>query len=178
MGGTYKTPKQTVEFLNPQKSAKEKLLKIPGVTTADKVEQPEKSKTRSLFDSFNERIKNAGNAYKSIRPGIDAFTTAFPGKADNALAAAVDFPMMYMSGAPFSQAAASAGSMFMNNPNIGKMANVALEQAALSEEEQFLKNAMERKQGIESMLQSIPTRFRETIEENKGVKDETETYVP
>ena len=68
--------------------------------------------------------------------------------------------------------------MFMNNPNIGKMANVALEQAALSEEEQFLKNAMERKQGIESMLQSIPTRFRETIEENKGVKDETETYVP
>jgi len=58
------------------------------------------------------------------------------------------------------------------------MANVALEQAALSEEEQFLKNAMERKQGIESMLQSIPTRFRETIEENKGVKDETETYVP
>ena len=86
--------------------------------------------------------------------------------------------MMYMSGAPFSQAAASAGSMFMNNPNIGKMANVALEQAALSEEEQFLKNAMERRQGLESMLENIPARFRETIEENKGVKDETETYVP
>ena len=129
------------------------------------------------YKLFNQRIKNLGNTYRNIRPGIDAFTTAFPGRADNALAAAIDFPMMYMSGAPISQAAASAGSMFMNNPNIGKMANVALEQAALSEEEQFLKNAMERKQGIESMLQSIPTRFRETIEENKGVKDETETYV-
>ena len=151
---------------------------IPGVTTADKVEQPEKSKIRNLFDSFNQKIKNAGNAYKSIRPGIDAFTTAFPGRADNAIAAAIDFPMMYMSGAPFSQAAASAGSMFMNNPNIGKMANVALEQAALSEEKQFLKNAMERRQGLESMLENIPARFRETIEENKGVKDETETYVP
>jgi hypothetical protein len=154
------------------------LSKIPGVTTADKIEQPEKSKIRNMFDSFNQKIKNAGNAYRSIRPGIDALTTAFPGKADNAIAAAIDFPMMYMSGAPFSQAAASAGSMFMNNPNVGKAVNIGLEQAALSEEEQFLKNAMERKQGIESMLQSIPTRFREMIEANKGVKDETETYVP
>jgi 2-hydroxy-3-keto-5-methylthiopentenyl-1-phosphate phosphatase len=66
----------------------------------------------------------------------------------------------------------------MNNPNIGKMANVALEQAALSEEEQFLKNAMERKQGLESMLENIPTRFKETIEKNKGVKDEFEEFVP
>jgi len=151
---------------------------IPSLKSGDEIEQPEKYKIRNLYDSFNERIKKAGNAYKSIRPGIDALTTAFPGKADNAIAAAIDFPMMYMSGAPFSQAAASAGSMFMNNPNIGKMANVALEQAALSEEEQFLKNAMERRQGLESMLENIPARFRETIEENKGVKDETETYVP
>ena len=170
--------KKLDKFLKVKNPKIEELSKIPGVTTADKIEQPEKSKIRNMFDSFNQKIKNAGNAYRSIRPGIDAFTTMFPGKADNALAAAIDFPMMYMSGAPISQAAASAGSMFMNNPNIGKMANVALEQAALSEEEQFLKNAMERKQGIESMLQSIPTRFRETIEENKGVKDETETYVP
>jgi hypothetical protein len=151
---------------------------IPSLKSGEEIEQPEKSKIRNMFDSFNQKIKNAGNAYRSIRPGIDAFTTMFPGKADNALAAAIDFPMMYMSGAPFSQAAASAGSMFMNNPNIGKMANVALEQAALSEEEQFLKNAMERRQGLESMLEKIPARFRETIEENKGVKDETETYVP
>jgi hypothetical protein len=37
---------------------------------------------------------------------------------------------------------------------------------------------MERRQGLESMLENIPAKFRETIEENKGVKDETETYVP
>ena len=174
---TKEQANQIIE-LGKKKIDLELLKKIPNVTTGDKVEQPEKSKIRNLYDSFNERIKKAGNAYKSIRPGIDALTTAFPGKADNAIAAAIDFPMMYMSGAPFSQAAASAGSMFMNNPNIGKMANVALEQAALSEEEQFLKNAMERRQGLESMLENIPARFRETIEENKGVKDETETYVP
>ena len=95
-------------------------------------------------------------------------------ETDNALAAAIDFPMMYMSGAPFTQAAASAGSMFLNNPNIGKMANVALEQAALSDEEKFLKRATERREGLESMLEKIPARFKETI----GVKDETEEFVP
>ena len=175
---TRKDAQELQKEINKQVKILELKRDIPGVTTADEIEQPEKSKIRNLFDSFNQKIKNAGNAYRSIRPGIDALTTAFPGKADNALAAAIDFPMMYISGAPLTQAAASAGSMFMNNPNIGKMANVALEQAALSEEEQFLKNAMERRQGLESMLENIPARFRETIEENKGVKDETETYVP
>ena len=173
-----KYTRKEVQDLQKEINKQVKILKlqkdIPNLTTADKVEQPEKSKIRNLFDSFNQKIKNAGNAYKSIRPGIDAFTTAFPGKADNALAAAIDFPMMYMSGAPLTQAAASAGSMFMNNPNIGKMANVALEQAALSEEEQFLKNAMERKQGLESMLEKIPARFKETI----SVKDDKEEFVP
>jgi len=178
LGSKYKTPKETVEFLNPEKSVKEKLLRIPGVTTADKVEQPEKSKTRSMFDSFNERIKNAGNTYRSVRPSIDTLTKIIPGKADNALAAAIDFPMMYMSGAPLTQAAASAGSMFINNPNIGKAVNIGLEQAALSDEEQFLKNAAKRREGIESILQNIPTRLRENIEQNKGIEDETEIFVP
>ena len=178
LGSKYKTPKETVEFLNPEKSVKEKLLRIPGVTTADKVEQPEKSKTRSMFDSFNERIKNAGNTYRSVRPSIDTLTRIIPGKADNALAAAIDFPMMYMSGAPLTQAAASAGSMFINNPNIGKAVNIGLEQAALSDEEQFLKNAAKRREGIESILQNIPTRLRENIEQNKGIEDETEIFVP
>jgi hypothetical protein len=85
---------------------------------------------------------------------------------------------MYMSGAPFSQAAASAGSMFMNNPNIGKAVNIGLEQAALNDEEQFLKNASKRREGIESILQNIPTRFKESIEQNKGIEDETEIFVP
>ena len=119
-------------------------------------------------------VDKAGNIYRSVRPTIDAFTTMFPGRVDNAMAAAIDFPMMYMSGAPLTQAAASAGSMFLNNPNIGKMANVALEQAALSDEEKFLKRATERREGLESMLEKIPARFKETI----GVKDETEEFVP
>ena len=147
---------------------------IPGVDIAANLPEPKKTTQRNMFDRFNQRIKNVGDVYKSIRPGIDAFTTAFPGRADNALAAAIDFPMMYMSGAPLTQAAASAGSMFLNNPNIGKMANVALEQAALSDEEKFLKRATERREGLESMLEKIPARFKETI----GVKDETEEFVP
>jgi hypothetical protein len=85
---------------------------------------------------------------------------------------------MYMSGAPLTQAAASAGSMFINNPNIGKAVNIGLEQAALSDEEQFLKNATKRREGIESILQNIPTRLKENIEQNKGIEDETEIFVP
>ena len=154
---------------------------IAGVQ-GDKVKDTKRSVIQNMVNKAKtfafKPVEGLVENYKKIRPGIDKATQMFPGKADNAIAAAIDFPMMYMSGAPFSQAAASAGSMFMNNPNIGKMANVALEQAALSEEEQFLKNAMERRQGLESMLENIPARFRETIEENKGVKDETETYVP
>ena len=166
------------ELERKQESEINKLKKIPGVTTADKVEQPEKSKTREMFESFNDRAKALGNTYRSVRPSIDTLTKIIPGKADNALAAAIDFPMMYMSGAPLTQAAASAGSMFINNPNIGKAVNIGLEQAALSDEEQFLKNASKRREGIESILKNIPTRFKENIEQNKGIEDETEIFVP
>jgi hypothetical protein len=131
-----------------------------------------------MFESFNDRAKALGNTYRSVRPSIDTLAKIIPGKADNALAAAIDFPMMYMSGAPLTQAAASAGSMFINNPNIGKAVNIGLEQAALSDEEQFLKNATKRREGIESILQNIPTRLKENIEQNKGIEDETEIFVP
>ena len=57
-----------------------------------------------------------GNIYRSVRPSIDSLTNVIPGKADNALAAAIDLPMMYISGAPLTQAAGSAASMFMNTP--------------------------------------------------------------
>ena len=163
----------------------EKLEKInqlkkdnPILKSGDEIEQPEKSKIRGMFESFNDRAKALGNTYRSVRPSIDTLTKIIPGKADNALAAAIDFPMMYMSGAPLTQAAASAGSMFINNPNIGKAVNIGLEQAALSDEEQFLKNAAKRREGIESILQNIPTRLRENIEQNKGIEDETEIFVP
>ena len=155
---------------------------IPGVDIAANLPEPEKTTQRNMFDRFNQRIKNVGDVYKSVRPAIDAFTTAFPGKADNALAAAIDFPLMYMSGAPVAEAAGSAASMFMNNPALGKAVNVALESSALgrdisdkySDEKKFLKRATERREGLESMLEKIPARFKETI----GVKDETEEFVP
>ena len=120
-------------------------------------------------------VDKTGNIYRSVRPAINAFTTMFPGRVDNALAAAIDFPMMYMSGAPLTQAAGSAASMFMNNPNLGKAINVGLETSALSDEEEFLKRATQRREGIESALKSIPSKFQSFIERNKGPADESFT---
>tara|TARA_R100001129_G_scaffold90608_1_gene61822 strand:+ start:584 stop:2647 length:2064 start_codon:yes stop_codon:yes gene_type:complete len=120
-------------------------------------------------------VDKAGNIYRSVRPTIDAFTTMFPGRIDNAMAAAIDFPMMYMSGAPLTQAAGSAASMFMNNPNLGKAINIGLEQAALSDEEKFLQRATQRREGIESALKSVPSRFQSFIERNRGPADESFT---
>jgi hypothetical protein len=126
--------------------------------------------------------EKAGNVYRNVRPAINTFTTMFPGKADNALAAAIDFPMMYLSGAPMLEAAGSAASMFMNNPNLGKAVNLGLESSALdrdisdkyTDEKKFIQRAIDRRQGLESMLQKIPARFKETM----SVKDETEELVP
>ena len=88
----------------------------------------------------------------NLRPGINKFTTMFPGKVDNAVAAAIDFPMMYMSGFPVPAAAGSAASMFLNKPDIGKGLNIALESAALNDEERFMKRADDRTQKIENFL--------------------------
>jgi hypothetical protein len=145
-----------------------------GVTTADKIKQSEKSKTRSMFDKFNLK-----NIYKNVRPGIDKFTTMFPGKADNAIAAAIDFPMMYMSGLPIPAAAASAGSMFLNKPNLGKGINIALESAALSDEERFLKKANERKEGIETILRGAPGKVKKYLTQGeKATYQNIEDYLP
>ena len=153
------------------------LTLIEGVTTADKIKQPEKSKTRSLFDRFN-----VANVYKNVRPGIDKFTTMFPGKADNAIAAAIDFPMMYMSGLPVPAAAASAASMFLNKPDLGKGINIALESAALSDEEKFLKKANERKEGIETILRGAPRKAKNYLMNSKRTRPvrygNIEDYLP
>jgi len=153
------------------------LTLIEGVTTADKIKQPEKSKTRSLFDRFN-----VANVYKNVRPGINKFTTMFPGKADNAIAAAIDFPMMYMSGLPVPAAAASAASMFLNKPDLGKGINIALESAALSDEEKFLKKANERKEGIETILRGVPNKAKNYLMNSKRTRPvrygNIEDYLP
>ena len=148
-----------------------------GVTTADKIKQSEKSKTRSMFDKFNLK-----NVYKNVRPGIDTFTKMFPGKADNAIAAAIDFPMMYMSGLPIPAAAASSASMFLNKPNLGKGINIALESAALTDEERFLKKANERKEGIETILKNAPSKAKNYLMNSKRTRPvrygNIEDYLP
>ena len=148
-----------------------------GVTTADKIKQSEKSKTRSMFDRFN-----VANVYKNVRPGIDKFTKMFPGKADNAIAAAIDFPMMYMSGLPVPAAAASSASMFLNKPNLGKGINIALESAALTDEERFLKKANERKEGIETILRNAPSKAKNYLMNSKRTRPvrygNIEDYLP
>ena len=150
------------------------LKQIKGVTTADKIQQPEKSKIRSMFDKFN-----VANVYKNVRPGIDKFTTMFPGKADNAIAAAIDFPMMYMSGLPVPAAAASSASMFLNKPNLGKGINIALESAALTDEEKFLKKANERREGIESVLRNAPGKIKKYLTQGeKATYQNIEDYLP
>jgi len=164
VGQIGKKPKGTAPTL-------ESLIDKTGYSIGDNL----RKKARALlFKPVEGLVEN----YKKIRPGIDKATQMFPGKADNAIAAAIDFPMMYMSGAPALEAAGSAASMFINKPNVGKAVNLALESSALSDEEKFLKRGTDRREGIESMLQSIPSRFKETINQAKGIRDETEEYIP
>ena len=136
---------------------------------------PIRDKTTKAIRELVQTAEKMGNIYRSVRPSIDSLTNVIPGKADNALAAAIDLPMMYISGAPLTQAAGSAASMFMNNPNLGKAINVGLETSALSDEEEFLKRATQRREGIESALKSVPSKFQSFIERNKGPADESFT---
>ena len=136
---------------------------------------PIRDKTTKAIRELVQRAEKIGNIYRSVRPSIDSLTNVIPGKADNAIAAAIDLPMMYISGAPLTQAAGSAASMFMNNPNLGKAINVGLETSALSDEEEFLKRATQRREGIESALKSVPSKFQSFIERNKGPADESFT---
>ena len=55
--------------------------------------------TKRIAPELTKDVKKAGSKrgfdiYRSVRPTIDAFTTRFPGRVDNAIAAAIDFPMM------------------------------------------------------------------------------------
>jgi hypothetical protein len=162
VGGKYKTPKQTVADL----------IAKGEITTADKAPIPEKSKTRGVFDRFNEK-------YRSSKPIIQKFSSKIPGSA--AVLAPYDLSMMLASGAPLVDALASAGSYFTNDPYLGKAVNIPLairEMTSYDDVDEMLQRATARREGIESMLQSIPSRFRSYIDENRGVDDETEEFVP
>ena len=160
------------KFLNVKDPRIEELLKIEGVTTADKVSVPEKSRTRKMFEDFSER-------YKTSKPIIQKFSSKVPGSA--AVLAPYDLSMMLASGAPLADALASAGSYFTKDPFLGRAVNVPLairEMTSYGDVDEMLQRAAARRKGIESILQSIPSRFRSYIDKNRGIDDETEEFVP
>ena len=164
--------KKLDEFLKVKNPKIEELLKIEGVTTADKIEQPKKSKIRNMFDSFNQK-------YMSSKPVIQKFSSKVPGSA--AVLAPYDAAMMLLSGAPAYDALASGASYLTNDPLIGKAVNIPLalrEMTNYGDEKEMFQRATERREGIESMLEGLPSRFKSYINENRGIDDETEEFVP
>ena len=160
----FETVTQKTKLLNLKRS--------PDITTADKIPIPEKSRTRKMFEDFSER-------YRTSKPVIQKFASKVPGSA--AVLAPYDLSMMLASGAPLVDALASAGSYFTKDPLIGKAVNIPLairEMTSYGDVDEMLQRAAARREGIESMLQSIPSRFRSYIDENRGIDDETEEFVP
>ena len=155
-----------------QKTKLSNLKRSPDITTADKIPIPEKSKTRKMFEDFSER-------YRTSKPVIQKFASKVPGSA--AVLAPYDLSMMLASGAPLVDALASAGSYFTKDPFLGRAVNVPIairEMTSYGDVDEMLQRAAARREGIESMLQSIPLRFRNYIDENRGIDDETEEFVP
>jgi len=146
--------------------------------TGIKLTDDQRKRANQLFYKPLDILKEK---YRGIRPGIEKATNIIPGKADNAIAAAIDFPMMYMTGSPFLEAAGSAASMFMKDPTgaIGKTVNPTLALTDMQRNEMdFVKDLNVKRSGLESMLESLPSRFKESIQRSKGIKDETEEYIP
>ena len=75
-----------------------------------------------------------------------------------------------LSGAPVYDAAASAGSYLAKDPYFGKAVNIPLalrEMTSYGDEKEMLQKATERREGLESMLSSIPSKFSDTIKKFK-----------
>jgi hypothetical protein len=161
---------------------KTKLLNIknrPDILTADQIPEPEATKTRKLFEGFGERIKSGASDLKSKMDSSKFLTSKIPGGA--AVLGPVDFALAMLGGAPVADAAASAGSYLIKDPYLGKAVNIPIalrEIASYNDAEEMLAKAAARQEGLKSMLESIPSRFKETINQAKGVKDETEEFVP
>ena len=160
----FETITQKTKLLN--------LQRLPDITTADKIPIPEKSRTRKMFEDFSKR-------YRTSKPVIQKFSSKVPGSA--AVLAPYDAAMMLLSGAPAYDALASGASYLTNDPLIGKAVNIPLairEMTSYGNVDEMLQRATARREGIQSMLQSIPSRFGNYINENRGIDDETEEFVP
>ena len=160
----FETITQKTKLLN--------LQRLPDITTADKIPIPEKSRTRKMFEDFSKR-------YRTSKPVIQKFSSKVPGSA--AVLAPYDAAMMLLSGAPAYDALASGASYLTKDPLIGKAVNIPLairEMTSYGNVDEMLQRATARREGIQSMLQSIPSRFGNYINENRGIDDETEEFVP
>jgi hypothetical protein len=157
----------------------QQLIKKDVIPTADQAPEPEATKTRKLFEGFGERIKSGASDLKSKMDSSKFLTSKIPGGA--AVLGPVDFALAMLGGAPVADAAASAGSYLIKDPYLGKAVNIPIalrEIASYNDAEEMLAKAAARQEGLKSMLESIPSRFKETINQAKGVKDETEEFVP
>ena len=160
----FETITKKTKLLNLQRS--------PDITTADKIPIPEKSRIRKMFKDFGER-------YRTSKPVIQKFSSKVPGSA--AVLAPYDAAMMLLSGAPAYDALASGASYLTNDPLIGKAVNIPLalrEMTNYGDAKEMFQRATERREGIESMLKGLPSRFTSYINENRGIDDETEEFVP
>ena len=156
-----------------KKSTVSDLKKIEGVTTADKIEQPEKSKIRGMFDNFNEK-------FRSSKPVIQKFSSKVPGSA--LALAPTEFALSLAAGVPLYDAVASAGSYLLKDPAIGKAVNVPLALRAMTDYEdadEMLKRAQKRRQGIETFLEEVPSKAKQFLTQGeRATYQNIEDYLP
>ena len=156
-----------------KKSAVSDLKKIEGVTTADKIEQPEKSKIRGMFDNFNEK-------FRSSKPVIQKFSSKIPGSA--LALAPTEFALSLAAGVPLYDAAASAGSYLLKDPAIGKAVNVPLALRAMTDYEdadEMIKRANKRRLGIETFLEEVPSKAKQFLTQGeRATYQNIEDYLP
>ncbi len=156
-----------------KKSAVSDLKKIEGVTTADKIEQPEKSKIRGMFDNFNEK-------FRSSKPVIQKFSSKVPGSA--LALAPTEFALSLAAGVPLYDAAASAGSYLLKDPAIGKAVNVPLALRAMTDyedAEEMIKRANKRRLGIETFLEEVPSKAKQFLTQGeRATYQNIEDYLP
>lgn len=156
-----------------KKSTVNDLKKIEGVTTADKIEQPEKSKIRGMFDNFNEK-------FRSSKPVIQKFSSKIPGSA--LALAPTEFALSLAAGVPLYDAAASAGSYLLKDPAIGKAVNVPLALRAMTDYEdadEMIKRANKRRLGIETFLEEVPSKAKQFLTQGeRATYQNIEDYLP
>ena len=135
-----------------------------------------KSTNTKPKQTFVDRIKSGASNIKSKMDISRPVLSKIPGSA--VALAPTDFMLTMLGGAPVLDAAASAGSYILKDPLLGKAVNVPLALREISNynnAEEMLKKATERREGIESALKSVPSKFQSFIERNKGPADESFT---